>query len=46
LTGSTGIIANNFFGQGSGNAPITADACHRCGNYNVAATNTDGTSVI
>lgn len=46
LTGSTGMIMRNTFGQGSGNAPITADAVHRAGNYNVAAVSTDGSSVI
>lgn len=46
LTASTGIIAQNAFGQGSGNAPITADACHRMGNATVAAVNTDGSGFI
>ncbi len=46
LTGSTGLIMNNAFGQGSGNAPITGDTIHRCGNATVAAVNTDGSTFI
>ncbi len=46
LTGSTGVISKNSFGQGSGNAPITGDATWRLGNATVAAAATDGTGFI
>lgn len=45
LTGSTGIIAENKFGIGSGAAPITGDAAWRAGNWTAAAVATDSTLV-
>ena len=45
LTGSTGVIAENKFGIGSGAAPITGDAVHWVGNWSAAAVATNGTLV-
>lgn len=45
LTGSTGIIAENRFGIGSGAAPITSDAAWWAGNWSAAAVATNGTLV-
>jgi len=45
LTGSTGVIAENKFGIGSGAAPITADAAWWAGNWSAAAVATNGTLV-
>lgn len=45
LTGSTGVITGNFFGIGSGAAPITADATWWGFNYNAAAVATNATLV-
>lgn len=45
LTGSTGVIAENRFGIGSGAVPITADAAWWAGNWSAAAVATNGTLV-
>lgn len=45
LTGSSGIIANNRVGIGSGAAPFTIGSGHWCGNWSAAAVATDGTLV-
>lgn len=45
LTGSTGVIAENKFGIGSGAAPITSDAAWWMGNWSAAAVGTNGTLV-
>lgn len=45
LTGSTGVIAENKFGIGSGAAPITADAAWWAGNWSAAAVASNGTLV-
>lgn len=42
---TTGMVANNRFGIGSGTAPITGLAMWRAGNYSAAAANADGTLV-
>jgi hypothetical protein len=45
LTGSTGAIADNYFGIGTGTAPITADATWWGRNWSSAAVATNGTLV-
>lgn len=45
LTGSTGIVARNQCGIGSGAAPFSIDAGHWAGNHSAAAVATNGTLV-